>query len=401
VSLPEHLLDAWSRRVLHAATEAANRTHARAFLVGGAVRDLLRGTPTGDPDLVVEGDAAAFARELAQALGARLTATERFLTWRLWTDDGFHVDVARTRSESYPGPGVLPVVRPAESIEEDLARRDFTVNAMALRLSDRALVDPFGGRTDLDAVTLRFLHDRSFIDDPTRIFRAIRLSTRCSLSIESRTADALDDAVRSGALATVSADRLWKEIALACAEPAPVAVLRALGARRCLLPVPGAADASGLDALADDLRFPAAFDAKIALLGALLRRGSPGTLEALPFDRSTANRIRTIATRSPSLGETLACAADEASRFAACENSASEERFLAAAERPAAAVVITRFDAAVAAGRTVRGDDLGVPPGPWIAKALRDTRLALFAGRIEEREAPAFARRRAMEYLDH
>jgi tRNA nucleotidyltransferase (CCA-adding enzyme) len=401
VTIPEHLLDGWAQRVLRAAQHAAIESRSLAYLVGGPVRDVLRGATTGDPDLAVQGNEHAFAASLARLLGAALIENERFLTWRLSLPSGHHVDLARLRTESYPQPGALPVVQPAASIEQDLGRRDFTVNAMAFRLADGEVVDPFGGRADLGNSTLRILHDRSFIDDPTRVLRASRLSVRCGFSIEPRTSALLDAAVASGALTTVSPERLWKEIELACGEEMPVAVLRVLAARRCLATVPGVEDASGLDRLPDNLSMPEGLDRRVILLGALLRRGAPATaFDALPFDRSTANRVRAIASRNPSLSDLLAASPRAEDQFAACEAASGEERFLATAESAEAAAIIARYGAAFDSSRVVRGDTLGVPPGPWISRAVRETRLALFAGTIPPAEAPAFARRRAMEYLN-
>lgn len=187
------------------------------YLVGGAVRDLLLGRGRADVDLVVEGDAAA----LAERLGADHVAHERFATARVALD-GHRVDIASARSESYPRPGALPVVAPAESLEADLARRDFTINAMAIPLrGESELIDPHGGRADLRAGLLRVLHRRSFEDDPTRALRAARYAARFELEPEPETAALLRDAD----LGTVSADRRLAELLrLAGEERAPRAL---------------------------------------------------------------------------------------------------------------------------------------------------------------------------------
>src|SRR4051794_7438973 len=140
------------------------------YLVGGAVRDLLLGRGRADIDLVVEGDAAA----LAAQLGADVVSHERFATAKVGLA-GHEIDIAAARSETYPDPGALPVVEPAAGIEADLARRDFTINAMAVPLREEPwLIDPYGGGADLEAGLLRVLHERSFADDPTRALRAAR-----------------------------------------------------------------------------------------------------------------------------------------------------------------------------------------------------------------------------------
>src|SRR5206468_7580595 len=144
-----------------------------------------------------------------------------FLTARL-ESDGTKLDVAQTRAESYPRPGALPEVRPA-SISEDLARRDFTINAMAFPLSgDGELIDPHGGLDDLRAGLLRVLHERSFVDDPTRALRAARYAARFEFELEPETARLLRDAD----LSTVSEDRIDNELHRIAAEDDPASALR-------------------------------------------------------------------------------------------------------------------------------------------------------------------------------
>ena len=184
------------------------------YLVGGAVRDLLLGKGRADIDLVVEGDAAA----LASRLGADVVSHERFATAKVGLD-GHEVDIAAARSETYPHPGSLPVVEPAADVEADLSRRDFTINAMAIPLLGEArLIDPYDGRADLAAGTLRVLHGRSFEDDPTRALRAARYAARFGFELEPETAALL----RQADLSTVSADRRDAELLrLAAEEEAP------------------------------------------------------------------------------------------------------------------------------------------------------------------------------------
>ncbi|HEX6153274.1 MAG TPA: hypothetical protein VFZ19_07115 [Solirubrobacterales bacterium] len=181
------------------------------YLVGGAVRDLLLGRPGADLDLVVVGDAGA----LAARLGGAEVEHERFGTVKVEVE-GHGVDIASARTETYPEPGALPVVAPAESIEVDLGRRDFTINAMALPLSDDPqLIDPHGGRRDLERGLLRVLHPRSFEDDPTRAIRAARYAARFGFTLEPET----DRLMRRCDLATVSADRRRAELERLAAEP--------------------------------------------------------------------------------------------------------------------------------------------------------------------------------------
>jgi tRNA nucleotidyltransferase (CCA-adding enzyme) len=181
------------------------------FLVGGAVRDLLLGRARGDVDVVIEGDAAA----VAARLGGEVVEHERFATARADVG-GLEVDLASARTETYAHPGALPEVRPA-TLAEDLARRDFTINAMALPLQGRTeLIDPHGGAADLDAGLLRVLHSDSFRDDPTRALRAARYAARFGFALEEETEALLGEAD----LSTVSRDRIQAELRKIAAEPA-------------------------------------------------------------------------------------------------------------------------------------------------------------------------------------
>lgn len=157
------------------------------YIVGGSVRDLLLGRPVNDLDVIVEGDAIKLGEELVKKHGGKLTPHHKFHTaiWRLPSSfiiQPSSLDLITARSETYSGPGALPTVRPS-SIDDDLRRRDFTMNAMAIRLDGDHFgesLDPLNGQKDLDQGIIRVLHPRSFIDDPTRIFRAIRYEARYS-----------------------------------------------------------------------------------------------------------------------------------------------------------------------------------------------------------------------------
>jgi tRNA nucleotidyltransferase (CCA-adding enzyme) len=174
------------------------------FLVGGAVRDLLLGRPRADVDLVVEGDAAA----LAHRLGGPSAEHHRFGTVKVEVG-GHELDIAAARRERYPEPGALPVVDAGETVESDLSRRDFTINAMAVPLAEPGcLIDPFGGQADLEAGLLRVLHDASFLDDPTRAIRAARYAARFGFALEPGT----EELLRRAELGTISAERRRAEL---------------------------------------------------------------------------------------------------------------------------------------------------------------------------------------------
>ena len=201
------------------------------YLVGGVVRDLLLKRKDWDLDLAVEGDGIGFARLVADRYGATLAVFERFATSRLVFQDGLKMDIATTRRESYAHPAVLPTVQPA-SIEEDLYRRDFTINAMAVQLNPRQfgrLLDPYGGQRDLRARTIRVLHAGSFQDDPTRLFRAIRFEQRFGFRLDRTTLRLLARAASTNLIQQLSGPRLQNEILLLFAEHDPVRAIARLG----------------------------------------------------------------------------------------------------------------------------------------------------------------------------
>jgi tRNA nucleotidyltransferase (CCA-adding enzyme) len=208
----------------------------RLYLVGGVVRDLLLKRNVWDLDLTVEGDGIAFGRVVAKKLGAGLALFERFATARLVFPGGLKVDIASARRERYADAAALPVVATA-TLEEDLFRRDFTVNAMAVELNKRSwgiFHDPYAGRPDLRRKRLRVLHHRSFVDDPTRIFRAIRFAERFGFRLEMKTARLLAEAARTSLVARLSGPRLANEIFALMKEQRPEKAIRRLQELRLL-----------------------------------------------------------------------------------------------------------------------------------------------------------------------
>ncbi len=200
--------------------ELAEKRGAHLFLAGGGVRDLLLGRESADFDLVVEGDALELVKALAEDQGGEAVVHPRFGTATYRRGD-LAFDLATSRIEEYSRPGVLPDVRPGP-IEEDLKRRDFTVNAMAIRLSlphAGALMDSFGGREDMERRLVRVLHEGSFVDDPTRIVRAIRYEQRLGFEIEPHTLGLISRDLHL--LPSVGVDRLRREIELFLIEPEP------------------------------------------------------------------------------------------------------------------------------------------------------------------------------------
>ncbi|CAA7602065.1 Alanine-tRNA ligase [Acididesulfobacillus acetoxydans] len=220
-----------TRELLRLAGETAAEEGLSVYAVGGFVRDLLLLTPTRDLDLVVEGNGPRFAGVLAAKLGSgELTLHTRFGTANILFPDGRHVDIASMRREYYEYPGALPEVEKS-TLRDDLFRRDFTVNAMAIALNPECfgeLVDYYGGMRDLLQGEIRLLHNLSFIEDPTRILRALRFAGRYGFKPAKETAGALRTALDSGVLENVSRERFTEELLLVYREAEYRAIGRAL-----------------------------------------------------------------------------------------------------------------------------------------------------------------------------
>lgn len=211
------------------------RAGLRPYLVGGGVRDLLLGREPVDLDVALEGPLGGFASLIPALEGRGWTCTARhprFGTARLRGPAGESFDLAATREEVYPSPGALPVVTPGVSIARDLARRDFTVHAMALPIGESgmssALLDPFGGVADLGLGRIRLLHEGSLADDPTRVFRAARYAARLAFDLGAGFETAVRRGIESGAFARISGDRLRRALHELLSEENRTVALRIL-----------------------------------------------------------------------------------------------------------------------------------------------------------------------------
>jgi tRNA nucleotidyltransferase (CCA-adding enzyme) len=388
---------------LEPAVAAARAEGIRVAIVGGVVRDRLLKRPLGaDVDLVVEGDALAVAHRVLRSAGdaVRVRTHERFGTATLEGSGGFRVDLASSRREIYRRPGALPEVSPAP-LEEDLARRDFTVNAMAWELQASAgptarLLDPAGGMADLQRGLLRILHPASFEDDPTRMLRAVRYASRLGFRLASPTRRRLAAALAAGALNTVSGDRIRRELERTFAEPGATRALRI------------ASSLGVLQAIHVDWA-PSRFHlAAVARSEALARRvpgeaGRQAWAWMIPLLVSAAGmsaRAREeLATRLALSGQTRRIFErwPEAVRGARGHESVSrEERLADAALAPAGGArrEAERRILAPPLELTIRGADLvgaGIPAGPPVGRALVETRRARQEGRISPGEELAFA----------
>lgn len=223
--LPEEILE-----LLRAVGGVADSLEYNAYAVGGFVRDIFLYQENLDTDVVIEGDGIRFARALASSLGGRVRAHEKFRTAVVILPNGRKIDVATARLEYYKSPGALPTVERG-SIKLDLYRRDFTINTLAIKLNPSGfgtLIDFFGAQKDLKQKVIRVLHNLSFVEDPTRVFRAVRFEQRFEFRIGKLTSALIENAVRMDFFKELSGRRLFSELRHILEEDTPVMALRRL-----------------------------------------------------------------------------------------------------------------------------------------------------------------------------
>lgn len=216
--------------LLRTAGELADRLDYSAYVVGGFVRDLLLGIDNLDVDLVVEGDGITFARAFAKDREGSVTVHDRFGTAVVRFADGFKLDVATARTEYYEYPAALPTVE-RSTITKDLYRRDFTINTLAIRLNPHVfgqLIDFYGGQRDLQEQLIRVLHRLSFVEDPTRVFRAVRFELRFGFHLSKETLSLIKGAVKMEVFHRLSGQRLLDELRLLFSERTPRHAVRRL-----------------------------------------------------------------------------------------------------------------------------------------------------------------------------
>jgi tRNA nucleotidyltransferase (CCA-adding enzyme) len=366
-----------------------------AYLVGGAVRDLLLGGDPVDIDVAIEGDAGSAARTVADRLGGEFREYDRFGTADvLLPEQSFHL--AATRTEEYDEPGALPRVTPT-SLSEDLRRRDFTVNALAVGLTGDDvghLYDPHGGLGDLEARTIRVLHDHSFRDDPTRLLRAVRYATRLGFTLEPETERLAREAVASGALGTVSGARIRDELMDLLREadaPAGIELMRELEIHSALHPEldpdPDLVASAALGAAAIGA------DCGVAALAALVE-SDPEKLDLWLADLHLPAEERDAASRAARVAPGIATTLRER------EHSPSELRALlgreplealalALALRAPSEPVLRWVTDLRGVALEISGADLlaaGVPEGPAVGRALEETLRRKLDGLVSGRD---------------
>ncbi|HXH41653.1 MAG TPA: hypothetical protein VNN08_23720 [Thermoanaerobaculia bacterium] len=393
------------KRALDIVKEVAAEKNLRPVLVGGPVRDLVLGrNDVIDIDLTLEEGGSTLARSLAKRLGGRLRSFPQFLTYKVTVDGQPEIDIATARKERYRAPGALPTVT-AGRLKDDLLRRDFSINAMALDLVTGEMHDPAGGERDLAALLIRVLHERSFLDDPTRIFRAVRLATRLGFSIEANTARLMESAIASGALTTISKERIWREIFLSFDEdnaPNAVSALSAAGLLEVLFgrrpPDPGLSER--LQRTASTLA-GTDLDRQVMYTAALLHgNASPVDLEGSGFSQKRARNVVQLANELGRFTDALAETSSDHQRFRLFKHASREMLSIVGAAIPDEQANVARFQEFQSFKLPLRGNDLEVPLGPHVAKALERTREAVFTGEIPPTEARTFAREMAIRYLD-
>ncbi len=376
--------------VVREAIKAARQLGLPLYLVGGVVRDMLMGRAIRDVDLVVEGDASRLASALAEALSGEVVAQSQFGTAKLRIL-GQDIDVVTARRETYRRPGALPTTYPG-TIVEDLARRDFTINAIAIRLEPgpAKLLDPTGGQADIRQGLIRVLHPASFQDDATRILRAVRYEQRLGFHLEQETERLLQRDLRI--LDTIGMDRMPRELALIFREEQAGAILlRAAGLG--ILPAlhPHLPDAptlkqrltrlSSADSLAEPLHY-------LALLAySLNQEDSEGLIRRLNMPATWAKAVRHVAVAR----ESTASLAQESSPAAVCRRlgGLSLEAVQVAGALADSEGTQRNIQRYVQEWRHVRprltGHDLarlGVPAGPRVGELLEYLRDAQLEGRV-------------------
>ena len=392
----EQSLSPESLHLIQKAGELAAERRLGIYLVGGVVRDVLLGRANSDLDLVVEGNAMGLAESLAGEVGGRLVVHRRFGTAKIRTGN-LTIDLAMARAETYARPGALPSVRPG-SIQDDLARRDFTVNAMALRLDPASfgkVVDPFDGQKDLESKLIRILHDRSFIDDATRMLRAVRYEQRFGFRLEATTEKLLRQNVAM--LGTISGDRIRHELELILKEECPEKALKRAGDLGLLGEVHPALKSNGRLRKTFEKAREVASPPTPALYFALLtypigvrdcedliaRLKMPGTVSRVILDTA---RLRE---QMPLLD------AADLPPSAICESlqEYSPTSVQACAIAADSALIQERLDLYLTRWRHVRTaldgsalQKLGVPSGPRLGRTLKALHRAKLDGKISTRE---------------
>jgi tRNA nucleotidyltransferase (CCA-adding enzyme) len=403
----------WVRELLATAKAVADTVGIPVYLVGGMVRDLLLGRQNEDVDLVVEGSGIDFAYALAAYVNGRCHPHTPFLTAVVTLPDGHRVDIASARTEFYRTPAALPEVE-TSLIRQDLYRRDFTINSLAVALhGDKhgELVDFFGGRMDLQRREIRVLHSLSFIDDPTRAIRAVRYARRLEFTIASDTRNLITTAVDEGVFDRLSGQRLRRELESLLAENHPTYAIE-LSAELGLLPAICEGLVWSASVGADLLEVESQLgwfeleelgeppERWLLFLGGLaLEAGSGVTQRMADRLQLTGEQRRRMINLDKGVAEVRQASVPSlrrSNRVRTVEGQYPEVVLLAMAGIDLAARrrIADAVAASVRVRPQIRGRQLiaaGIEPGPWVGRALLQTRDAIVDGEIKEDQAMEFA----------
>jgi tRNA nucleotidyltransferase/poly(A) polymerase len=395
------------RRALDLVREVAAEKECRPYLVGGPVRDLLLGRHSIDVDVTLEDGSSTLARALAKRLNGRVRSFPQFLTYKVSAEGLPEIDIATARKERYRKPGALPTVT-AGRLKDDLLRRDFSMNALAMDLVTGSMHDPAQGEQDIRTGVIRVLHDQSFLDDPTRIFRAIRFAGRLGFTLDPHTDALLRVAIAGGALGFISRERVWRELFLAMEEegaPNVLTMLRGSGALDVLFGESGgqAPSPTLLEQVREQVAANGELDREVLYTAALLHGTEPtvAQLEGSGFSQKRARNVLQIARELPRYERAVAELVSDRQRFRLYKSVSRELLSILSVRRPEEQEHVARYHDYVKFKLPLRGNDLEVPLGPHVAKALERTREAVFSGEIDAGEARSFAREMAIKYLSH
>ena len=366
----------------------ASEKNVPVFLVGGQVRDAVLEISVRDLDFVLVGDAPALAADISERLGGQFTVHSRFGTATVYIE-GYHVDIVTARKESYSFPGSLPETSPSD-LDDDLARRDFSINAMALPLSGNnpKIIDPFGGLKDLSDGSIRVLHSDSFADDPTRMMRAVRYEQRLGFNITVDTLLELGQTISREHISAVSGDRWRQELYRVFWEYESVPILIRLMQLGILQGIhPALTDARAVNKLLGQSEIPSShlISALVANMNSVdgdslsQRLNMPSDLTRIVRDTITLGGLKSSIS-APDVKISEICSILDALEPGAIEATV---RFTS---EPLLSERLIRY---LREWRQLKGfltaDDLldmGIPSGPRIGKMLRELRSALLDGLV-------------------
>lgn len=383
-------------RWIRAASSVAGALGCDVYLVGGVVRDLVLGRESRDMDLTVVGDASLFAEQLAERLDGEVVGRSQFMTYKISLGEAV-LDVATARNETYERPGALPSVSPG-TLQDDLARRDFSINAMAVALDEDTWerpIDPFNGGDDLRVGLVRVLHPGSFVDDATRIIRAIKYGARLGFRIEPETRELLLRDMQR--LDDISADRLRQELELLLGESRPADAVEwahELGVLRAVHPSlePGPAALAAIRRLDDE---PPSEERSLLALSLLTLGSSEVETGRLAVRLNLGRRWRTVIRDAQKFnGVATSLARSQPANSELYENLVRYDRVAIrsvsmASEDAAVSEIAALFLEKLSFVETELGGEdivaMGVEQGPAVGVCLRKLKAARLDGAISDR----------------